>query len=297
MNKKVIYLIFLTIFVIILISFIIVFIKKGSNNVQVEDGTVKERKIPGYKDIIKSKDIKTFYYNNSKYILECKKDNNIINVKSEGNYSNERDGNYFKLNYNTKNINFLNELQIIVDKYNISKNNGYELEVSGLPEGLGDKISIEYESNEKIYKYSNQFYNLEEEAQNEIYNLFLKDAKENGYDFTSNGSNVKLYDDANEEFLQGTWKGKHFGKEYLIEFDKDNIKIYEDGLLTDDTKYLIIDGNIVKNKIKEGITNPKSKNDYEEFNTISLLKKKNDILLTAYFLKDSYSTCDLLIQK
>ena len=297
MNKKVIYLIFLTIFVIILISFIIVFIKKGSNNVQVEDGTVKERKIPGYKDIIKSKDIKTFYYNNSKYILECKKDNNIINVKSEGNYSNERDGNYFKLNYNTKNNNFLNELQIIVDKYNISKNNGYELEVSGLPEGLGDKISIVYESNEKIYKYSNQFYNLEEEVQKEIYNLFLKDAKENGYDFTSNGSNVKLYDDANEEFLQGKWKGKHFGKEYLIEFDKDNIKIYEDGILTDDTKYLIIDGNIVKNKIKEGITNPKSKNDYEEFNTISLLKKKNDILLTAYFLKDSYSTCDLLIQK
>ena len=125
MNKKVIYLIFLTIFVIILISFIIVFIKKGSNNVQVEDGTVKERKIPGYKDIIKSKDIKTFYYNNSKYILECKKENNNINIKAEGNYSNERDGKYFKLDYNTKNINFLNEIQNIIDKYNISKKNGY----------------------------------------------------------------------------------------------------------------------------------------------------------------------------
>ena len=96
MNKKVIYLIFLTIYVVILISFIIEFIKKGSNNMQVEDGTVKERKIPGYKDIIKSKDIKTFYYNNSKYILECKKENNNINIKAEGNYSNERDGKYFK---------------------------------------------------------------------------------------------------------------------------------------------------------------------------------------------------------
>ena len=297
MNKKVIYLIFLTIYVVILISFIIVFIKKGSNNMQVEDGTVKERKIPGYKDIIKSKDIKTFYYNNSKYILECKKENNNINIKAEGNYSNERDGKYFKLDYNTKNINFLNEIQSIIDKYNISKKNGYVHEVAGLPSGLGDTISVVYESNEKIYKYSNQFYNLEEEAQDEIYNLFLKDAKENGYDFNSEKSNVKLYDDADENFLQGKWKGTHFGKEYIVEFDNDNIKIYEDEKLIDDTKYIIIDGSIVKNKLKEGITIPKNRYDYEEFNTISILKKKNDILLTAYFMKDSYSTCDLLIQK
>ena len=297
MNKKVIYLILLTMFVIILISYIYVFIKKGDNNMSEVEGDTTERILPGYSDNIKSKNIISFEYSNGEYNLECKKIKDVINIKSTGGYSNERDGRYFKLDYNTKNNNFLSELQNIIDKYNISKNNGYKHETAGLPSGLGDNISVLYDTNEKIWKYSNQFCTLDDEVQKALYNLFLKDAKENGYDFNSKGSNVQLYDDADENFLQGKWKGTHFGKEYIIEFNKDNIKIYEDGKLTDDTKYTIINGDIVKNKLKDGVTTPKDKNDYEEFNTISVLKKKNDILLTAYFMKDSYSTCDLLIQK
>ena len=294
MNKKGIYLIILTIFVIILIAYIFVFLKKGGNDMQVIDGDSKERKLPGYSDNIKSKNIVSFEYNNPEYHLECKKENNIINIKAKGGYSNERDGKYFKLDYNTKNNNFLNELQNIIDKYNVSKNNGYENEVAGLPPDLGDDISVIYDTKEKIWKYSNQFFIIDENAQKEFYNLFLTDAKENGYDFNSKGSNVKLYDDADQEFLQGKWKGTNFGKEYIVEFKNDDVKIYEDGKLIDDTKYIIIDGDIVKNKLKEGITNPKNRYDYEEFSIISTIKKKNNILLTAYFMKDSYSTCELL---
>lgn len=294
MNKKGIYLIILTIFVIILIAYIFVFLKNGGNDMQVIDGDSKERKLPGYSDNIKSKNIVSFEYNNPEYRLECKKENNIINIKAKGGYSNERDGKYFKLDYNTKNNNFLNELQNIIDKYNVSKNNGYENEVAGLPPDLGDDISVIYDTKEKIWKYSNQFFIIDENAQKEFYNLFLTDAKENGYNFNSKGSNVKLYDDADQEFLQGKWKGTNFGKEYIVEFKNDNVKIYEDGKLIDDTKYIIIDGDIVKNKLKEGITNPKNRYDYEEFSIISTIKKKNNILLTAYFMKDSYSTCELL---
>ena len=298
MNKKVIYLILLTIFVIILIAFIVVFIKKKGDNVQIDGGVIKRGRIKGYEENIKSKNIIFFYYNNPEYILECRKENDNISIKSTGGYSDKRDGTYFKLEYTTKNNSFLNELQNIIDKYNISKDNGYENLVAGLPSGLGDNISTIYDTKEKIWKYSNQSFTVEEDARNALYNLFLKDAKENGYDFTSSGSNVKLYDDVDESFLKGKWKGTHFGKEYIIEFDNNNnIKIYEDGKLTDNEKYKIIDGYIVKDKLKEGITTPKDKHDYEEFTTISYINKKNDILLNAYFTKDSYSTCELLIQK
>ena len=105
MSKNVVYLILLTIFVIILICFIYVFIKKGGNNVDVIDGGVTKRgRLQGYEEIIKSKNIITFDYNNPNYHLECKKDNNVINITATGGYSNERDGRYFKLNYNTKKL-------------------------------------------------------------------------------------------------------------------------------------------------------------------------------------------------
>ena len=96
--------------------------------------------------------------------------------------------------------------------------------------------------------------------------------------------NVMLYDDATVEFLQGFWKGTHFGDTILVEFIDNNIKIFVNDKLSDDTKYIIDEGSIKEETNKE-------------FSGISSLRKKNDILLTAYFLGDSYSTCDLLKQK
>lgn len=179
MNKKVIYLILLTVFVIILISYIYVFMKKGDNNMSEIDGGSKERILPGYSDNIKSKNIVSFEYLNGEYNLECKKIKDVINIKVNVKINEDK---YFKLDYNTKNKNFLNELQNIIDKYNISKSNGYEHETAGLPSGLGDNISVLYDTNEKIWKYSNQFCTLDDEAQKALYDLFIKDVKENGYD-------------------------------------------------------------------------------------------------------------------
>ena len=270
--------------------------KKGDENVEIDGGVVKDHILKGYSENIKSKEINFFEYQGYGFHIICEKNENTIHIYAKGGTSINRDGKYFNLDYNTKNQNLLNELQKTVEKYNISKNNGYEHEVAGLPEGLGDKISIKYESGEKIWKYSNQSPNLSEEASNAIYKIFQKDSKDNNLDFTSEGSNTSLYNDATKEYVQGTWKGTHFGKEYKIIFNENNIKIYEDNILTDDIEYTIIEGNIVPNKLKEGIVTPKDRYDYEEFKTISTINKKNDFTIVAYFMKDSYSTCDLLKQ-
>ena len=260
-------------------------------------GVRHEGRMDGYDEVIKSNNIINFKYNHPDFDLECIKDNNKLIVKARGGNVSARDGSAFKLDYETDKLEILEELQSIVKKYNISKNNGYVFEISGLPYGCGDFISIEYDSGEKIYKSNNQCFNLEEDAANEIYNVFHKNAKENGYDFNTEKSNVVIYDDATTEYLQGSWKGTHFGTEYLIIFDKNNIKIYHEGKLTDDTEYTIVRGSIRPNKIKEGIDNPKNEYDYEEFSEISSIRKKNDILIVAYFTKTSYSTMELLIQR
>ena len=260
----------------------------------LDGGVVKDTRLKGYKEEIKSKDIISFEYQGFGIHLTCKLNSGKLKITSKGGNKEQRDGTYFNLDYESKDNKLLNKLQDIIEKYNISKNNGYEYEVAGLPEGLGDYISVTYKSEEKIWKYSNQNTIIGEEAKNEIYDAFHACAKENDLDFNSSGSNVQLYDDATIEYLQGTWEGTHFGKKYEVIFEDNNIKIYEDDKLTDDTNYKIIEGHIVKNKIKESIENPTNRYDYEEFKTISTISKKNDFTIIAYFLKESYSTCDLL---
>ena len=90
---------------------------------------------------------------------------------------------------------------------------------------------------------------------------------------------------------------RHFGREILAEFEGSHVRIYVDGKPTDDTEYIIYDGNIRPNKLKEGVAEPKSEHDYVEFEGCSCMRKKNKICLTAYFMKESYSTCDLITQK
>ena len=284
--------------ILFIIGIIVYFKVKGENNMEyIDGGVVKNRRLEGYNEDIKSKEIIKFAYKNGEFDVFCELKDNVLHVKSTGgNYSN-RDNSYFKLDYNAKDNSLLNKLQDIIDKYQISKNNGYEYEVSGLPEGYGDTINVLYKSNEKIYKYSNQSHNLNEESIKEIYNVFLECAKENDLDFTTSKSNINVYDDANIDYLQGTWIGTHFGNEYKVVFDKDNVKIYKNNELTDNTKYLIINGDIITDKVKKDVDNHKDRYDYEEFNSLSIMKKKNDFTIVAYFMKDSYSTCDLLKEK
>ena len=293
----------ITFIIIIIITFSLVLggitlglhISKHKNEV-IDGGTTKERRLKGYKEKITSKEIISFEYTCGKFkvLLEVKDDG--LHINSKGGNSYHRDGTYFKLDYNSNTNNILKELQDIIDKYNISKNNGYEHEVAGLDPSISTTIKVLYKSKEKIYKYDNQTRVITEEAEDEIYEVFHKNAIENGYDFTSEKSNVELYNDATKEYVQGTWKGKHFGSEYIVIFEGTKIKIYKDGKLTDEGWYKIIDGDIVNDKPKKGVTIPKDRSDYEEFKDISIMKKKNDFTMTMYFMKDSYSTDDLLKQ-
>ncbi len=267
---------------------------KGDEKMIEDGGVVKNIKLKGYNDKIVSKDIVSFKYQGYDFFVSCELKDNTLHVTSRGSL---RDDSYFALDYNSKDNKLLNDLQDIVVKYNLSKNNGYEYEVAGLPEGLGDILSVKYESGEKIWKYCNQAHNVTEEVANKIYDVFHNCALRNDLDFNHESSDIVLNDDATKEYVQGTWKGIHFGREYKIIFDDDNIKIYEDNKLTDDIEYLIINGDIVTNKVKVGIDTPKDRDDYEEFSVISTIKKKNDFTMVAYFMKDSYSTCNLLRQE
>ena len=261
------------------------------------DGGEKEYHLDGYNEKIKSKEIIFFEYKTGEYELKCELNHHHLKIYSTGGYSNNRDGSYFKLDYQTEDLSFLDKLQAIIEKYNIYNNNGYCQVVSGLDPIYGDSINVIYKTNEKIYKSSNQIHLVEEKASEEIYKLFLKEAKKNNYDFNSEKSNVKLYDDAEVEFLQGSWKGKHFGDIIKVEFKENHIKIYVNDKLTDDTEYIIINGCIKKNQLKKEKKEFINENNYEEFEGVSSLRKKNDIMLVAYFTKESYSTADLLKEK
>ena len=188
----------------------------------------------------------------------------------------------------------IQQIQEIIDRNNETKGNGHCVHVDGLPSGIGDSLSVEYESGEKIYKVSNQSLTVSPDSINEFYILFHETVLKDGYDFNSEGSNVKLYDDADEEYVQGTWKGTHFGDEIEITFDKNQVTIKVNGKITDNkVEYAIFEGTIKKNKLKEGIEKAESYHDYEDFEVISSLSKQNYFTRTAYFTKDSYSTCDM----
>ncbi len=252
----------------------------------IDGGIVREGRMDGYREEIESKDILSFSYQHPNFRVSCTKEGNKIHVLSSGGKSYERDGSHFKLEYDVEDKEFLQELQRIIEEYHLSKNNGYVEEVAGLPSGLGDTLSVEYETGEKIYLSSNRGLNLSNDAILEVYEAFHALALQNHYDFTTEKSNQVIYDDATEEFLQGSWKGTHFGDEILVTFTKNIIQIFVNGEETDHEEYKIVEGTIQKNS-----------QENENFKGVSYLKKKNKILLVAYFVEDSYSTCDLLIQK
>ena len=260
------------------------------------DGGKKEEHLSGYKEKIESKDIVSFSYKGIDFIVKCEKEDNILHIESKGGNVYDRDGTYFVLDYNSDDLSFLKTLQKIVEDDDIAKENGHVVEVAGLPEGIGDTISIEYQSGETIYKSSNQAMTISEEASKHIYEAFHKMAVDNGLDFNSEESNVQLYDDADNVFLQGIWSGKHFGREFVVEFEGNRIKIYCDGELTDDCEYVIYEGSVRKNQLVEGKSSANSSYDYQEFSEISCFRKSNDFTIVAYFMKGSYSTDTLFKQ-
>ena len=255
-----------------------------------------ERKLDGYSEEIKSNEITSFEYSCGEFRVSAVKEEDGIHIYSNGGTSYRRDGKYFILKY-IYNENVMERIIELVNKYNLSRNNGYVVQVNGLPEGLGDYLNVKYASLESIYKTSNQCRMLSDEEKAAIYELFHIFALENGLDFNSAGSNVQLYDDADLEYLQGTWKGKHFGDEFIVEFKDSHVKITKNGKLDDDCDYTIYEGCIRTNKLKDGVSEATSDYDYEEFNTISCMRKKNSFTIVAYFMKESYSTCDLLKQE
>lgn len=270
--------------------------KEETEPVPMEGGR-KVEYIEGLEEKIESKDIIAFSYSAPEYNVKCTKEGDKLHIISDGGYSDERDGSYFRLDYESDDLTFLNTLQEIAEKYELSKDNGYTCEVGGLPGGLGDTISVKYESGESIYKSSNQALTISEEAAAQIYEAFHQYAVKNGYDFNSEGSNVVLYNDADKEYLQGTWVGKHFGREFKAEFSGDRVKIYCDGKLTDDCGYSIYEGCVTTDELKDGVTEAKDEHDYEEFSEISCFRKCNDVSITAYFMKGSYSTDSLYKQE
>lgn len=257
-------------------------------------GVVKDGRMEGYDENINSDNIVSFEYVCGSYSLKCKLENDKLHVMCSGGYSNQRDGKYFKVDFTTLDISILKDLNKIIKEHEISKNNGYVHETAGLPSGLGDTIDVLYDSDEKIYKSSNQSTNVSEEVGLEFYKLFHKLTKKNKLDFNSDGSNVLLYDDTTEDYLQGTWNGTHFGIRYKVVFDKNNVKIYVDDKLTDDCDYIIDDGWVKPNKLKDGVDTPLNHYSYEDFNACSSFNKKNQILLSIYMSKPGYSVGELL---
>ena len=244
---------------------------------------------------IKSKDIVSFSYVGPDFVVSAKKEGKNLHVyASGGGKYNKRDGSYFIIKYDTEDMSLLTKLQEIIDKYGEVRGNGHCVHVDGLPPGIGDTLNVEYESGEKIYKYSNQFPTVRPETTKEFYDTFHEFVIKDGYDFTSAGSNVKLFDDADPEYLQGTWKGKHFGSEVEVTFTGNKVTIKVDGKVTDeDVEYTIFEGSVVKNKLAEG-KDGTSKGDYEKFEGVQSFCKKNYFTLSGYFTTESYSTCDLM---
>ncbi len=261
-------------------------------------GAHREYDMEGYSEEIVSREIVSFWYANGSFSVFCERnEDGSLQITSSGGNASRRDGTAFSLNYAAEDDGFSARLQELIEQYSLARKNGHVTHVNGLPAGIGDTLSVKYESGEKIYKTSNQFRTVQDDASAAIYEAFHEKAVANGLDFTTAGSNVQLYDDADEQYLQGTWKGTHFGREVVATFTGNRVKIWYDGELTDDTEYTIFEGDVRPNRLREGVTEPKDAYDYEEFAVVSSFRKKNKILIVAYFMKDSYSTCDLLIQK
>lgn len=261
----------------------------------IYEGGKHESYIKECTENIKSKNIVSFSYVGTDYVVSAKKDNNKVQISAKGGGKyNIRDGSYFIIKYDTEDDSIFKLLQEVIDENNETRGNGYCTNVAGLPAGIGDTLNVVYDSGEKLYKYSNQCPTVSPESIKRFYDIFHDFVKKDGFDFNSAGSNIKLFDDPEEEFVQGIWKGKHFGDDIEVVFNGNKVTISVNGKLVDEEEYTIFEGVVVPNKLKDGIEKATSYHDYDFFKEVSHMKKKNWFTITAYFVEDSYSTCDLM---
>ncbi len=214
-----------------------------------------------------------------------------VEARGTGRYQ-QRDGKTFHVKYTVEDDGLMAELQKVVRRYNLSQNNGFVNHTDGIPSGDGDTLSVKYDSEERIYINDNVQRAIPEDPANEIYEIFLASAHKQGLAFSTAGSNVKIYDDPDEEMLQGTWTGKHFGAECICEFTGNHVKIYYDGRLTDDTDYVIVEGRIKPDRKRAD--NP---DRYDDFNTFTSITKANNFTLTGHVYRNNSSSTVSLNKK
>ena len=108
-------------------------------------GGKHEGRIEDCKEKIESTNILSFYYTCGDYCshtgygfsFTCKLEDNKLHITSNGGNYNKRDGSLFRLNYSTDDLDFLNRLNDLIVKYQLSLNNGSTTHVDGLPAGIG----------------------------------------------------------------------------------------------------------------------------------------------------------------
>lgn len=245
---------------------------------------------------ITSKDIVSFSYIGTDFSVSAKRENGIVKISCNGGGKyNRRDGSLYGICYETEDDSIFQSLQEVIDKNHEIRGNGHCVYVDGLPGGIGDILDVIYASGEKLYKTSNQCMTVSFESAKEFNDVFHQFVMKDGYEYSTAGSNVKLFDDADEEFVQGTWMGTHFGDEIVVTFEGNLVTISVDGKVVDDhVPYVIFQGSIKKNQLKEGKEKAESPYDYEDFEGVSILSKHNWFTMDAYFYRDgSSSSCNL----
>ncbi len=265
-------------------------------------GGKTETRMFGVSENIKSQDIIEFSYSAQggtglavepklalgAFALSCKllPNGNVHIVANGSGNIYQRDNTRFILDYEAAENGFLKELAELVRKYELAKGNGKIVHVNGLPP-LGDTLDIKFASGEKIYKKSNQSRTVNAEASDAIYKAFWKFSQKNGYDFTTTGSNKPVYDDADEAYLQGTWEGRHFGKEVKAVFSGRHVQIWYDGKLTDDTDYVIVEGAVIPAKPYTADTK------YAKFNAVQKFRKTNNFIMVGHVYNGASSSFEL----
>ena len=195
-----------------------------------------------------------------------------------------RDGSVFAVNFTTPDRGYTARLQDLVVRRSLIRNNGLVVHTYGLPSGDGDRLSVKYDSGEYIYRRINTGPLLDYDTAFEIYDLFRTMTRDQGLDFTTRGSNVTVYDDATEEFLQGIWEGRHFGTPCQVRFAGRHVQITYGGSLTDDTDYVIVDGWVRPD------TPSARKGGHAVFSALTGMSKKNSFTLNAGVYRNGASS-------
>ena len=290
--------------------------KKGYSHTSELPGGRNEYQSEGMSDTILSTDVTAFEFQSPEFrgmassglaagsrhafhVSAVRLASGALRITSRGGNTRHRDGSAFRLDYEAQDLGFMAELSSIVRRHRLSLDNGHVLRINGLPPGYGDTLSVTYASGERIYKSSNQTPTVPHEAANAIYEAFRRKAEQSGHGFSTEQSTEALYDDPTEDYLQGAWSGKHFGRVCRAVFTGRHVVITYDGEVIDDTDYVIAEGAVVPDRLRATPAGEGPRHRYESFKGgLSSFGKVNGFTLGAYFYNGrSSSSCQLLKEK